>query len=72
MSSKTTTDSDEPTDEQLLITGRVILDVEAIVPERKLQGEEHAANILKGGYYDHRTIAIVVEVDAIEPIGGSP
>jgi len=66
MNSKTTTDTDTPTDEQIRIDGRVILDVEAIVPANKFQGEEHAANILKGGYYDFRTKGIGVEVDTIE------
>lgn len=56
------------TDREVRIRGRVTLEVESIVPEEKLQSEEHAANILKGGYYRTQTTGIDVEVDSIEDV----
>lgn len=48
------------------VSGTVTLDVEATVPADELEDEQHAENILKGGFFDTRTKGIAVEVDAME------
>lgn len=52
--------------DRVKLTGRVTLDVEATVPADKLEDEEHAENILKGGFYDTATHGIAVEVVGME------